>query len=309
MFDWLKRRGLAAVTRVQEEEMVRWTKMLKGMSAEEIGFLIASATVLRFKLTHSGYLPAEALNLGLERDAFQMDLVPMKLTRLVKDFQHNNELGEAAAAMVWLHSVRALNDGELRYSGRLMWEELTRGFPEAHGKFKDLCLLSKGKLKEELADHLYFIPVGLEPLTRKDVPVTRTTSTKLENVETYLKKLGYDPTTYGMMVASVSLESSYGEVDTASLLALTTLALDISEAGSDLTKVLNYFSHGMAMIGVLAEFKDNGLMSEAQFQNDALAIKGVATINKEQPDWIAKILSDPIAGQERLAVSYLKYTI
>ena len=53
--------------------------------------------------------------------------------------------------------------------------------------------------------------------------------------------------------------------------------------------------------------KEKGMMNPTQWQNDANAIARVSTVDEHQEEWIEKVLSDPIAGKERLATSRVDY--
>jgi hypothetical protein len=89
----------------------------------------------------------------------------------------------------------------------------------------------------------------------------------------------------------------------ASHLAYVTLALDVREARNDFLKLMGYVSHGMALIKVLKEYKNARAMHPTQWQNDAHAIIGIITVDGQQEAWLARVLSDPVAGKERLATS------
>jgi hypothetical protein len=123
------------------------------------------------------------------------------------------------------------------------------------------------------------------------------------DVVKHLRIMGYDPTPYGIGVALVSLQSGYNEVEVASHIAHVTLARDVRESGDDFVKLIGYRSHGMALLKVLKEYKDARAMHPTQWQNDAHAIMGIITVDSEQEAWLAKVLSDPVAGKQRLATS------
>lgn len=126
-------------------------------------------------------------------------------------------------------------------------------------------------------------------------------------VEVHLKNMGYDLTPYGAGVALLELESGYNAVETASHISLTTLAFDVREAGTDIEKLMQFVPHAMTLLEVLKSYKDKGMMNLTQWQNDANAIARVSTVDEHQEEWIEKVLSDPIAGKERLATSRVDY--
>lgn len=130
---------------------------------------------------------------------------------------------------------------------------------------------------------------------------------ELKQVEVNLKQLGYDPTFYGLGVAQLSLESGYSPAETASHLALVTLAMDANEAGNDIERLIALVPHARAMIDVLTELKNADLIREDIFKNDGRAILGVVIVEKDQPAWVERVLSDPVIAKERVATSRINY--
>jgi hypothetical protein len=159
---WLKRKVLAASSKSQEKELRAQIQRLKGMSNDEIGFLVAGSAILRLNLTSGGVLPPEALDLSMPRDEFKMDMIPIKLGSLIRQFQKMGQPTDAAFAMTWLHSTRALCNLDIRVFGRELWAEMSRGFPYAQEKIGDMEKLL-GKTITISEEELKFVPVGLEP--------------------------------------------------------------------------------------------------------------------------------------------------
>lgn len=126
-------------------------------------------------------------------------------------------------------------------------------------------------------------------------------SFSIQGVEKHLQAMGYTLLQHGAGVALLELKSGYSEVDIASHIALTTLALDVRESGSDIMKLTDLHSHGMTVLQVLKSYKDRGAMNPTQWQNDSNAVFNIITVNERQKEWVAKVLSDPVAGKERLA--------
>ena len=148
----------------------------------------------------------------------------------------------------------------------------------------------------------------ISPLTQEveneDSSISENT---LPEVEKFLIDLGYDLTPYGAAVALAEVVSGYSCLETASHLALTTLALDAQEAGLDIQIHLKLATHGRAIIDVLNRLRASNPMREMQFKNDVRAIMGVSIVDKGQRNWIEKVLSDPISGKERLAHSRINW--
>lgn len=126
-------------------------------------------------------------------------------------------------------------------------------------------------------------------------------------VAEHLRIMGYNMTPYGTKVALLEVQNGYSPVEVASHLALTTMALDIKSGDQGIERLMRIHSHGAALLEVLKEYRDNKMMRDAMWQNDAKAVFHIATVDQHQLEWIDKVLSDPIAGKERLANSRIKY--
>ncbi|HSH97390.1 MAG: hypothetical protein ACAH07_08485 [Methylophilaceae bacterium] len=132
-------------------------------------------------------------------------------------------------------------------------------------------------------------------------------SIPIDEVASHLEVMGYELTAYGAGVALLEIESGYNVVEAASHIAFTTMALDIREAGDDIAKIISFLPHREALLKILKEYKDKGMMNPTQWENDAAAIFHISNVDQHQIPWIQKILSDPIAGKQRLAVSRVQY--
>ena len=130
----------------------------------------------------------------------------------------------------------------------------------------------------------------------------------LERVENIVRHLGYDLLPYGIGVAKLELESGYREMEIASHIALTTLALDIRESGNDIERFGALALHGKSICRVLNEANKNKMMNPNQWQSDVNAVVKISIPSEEQLQWIDKVLSDPIAGKQRLAKSQIDYS-
>ncbi|MFK5894349.1 MAG: hypothetical protein QM504_14095 [Pseudomonadota bacterium] len=133
-------------------------------------------------------------------------------------------------------------------------------------------------------------------------------NTSINSIVNHLKVMGYDIAPYGSGVALLEIESGYNDVETASHIALTTMALDITESEQGITKLMSFMPHAHALLKVLKDYKDKKMINPTQWQNDTNAIFRISTVDEYQKEWIQKILSDPIAGKERLAISRINYT-
>lgn len=159
--NWLKRKIQLSSVKAAQEDLERFMLSLRGASNGELGMLIAIATIIRLRLTQSGSLPRYALALPTLSDGTEM--IQLHLANIVREFQKMGQPSDAAGAMIWLHSMRALAFPEVRYLGRQMWKELQRGFPYAPGALNDIEALTGKELPAEAWDACTFIPEDLFP--------------------------------------------------------------------------------------------------------------------------------------------------
>ena len=123
---WFKRKLYNIGYKAGYKDFERILLILRGFSKYEIAVLLINATLIRLRLEVTGVLPAGILDLKLPEVTHDYCLISLNL--VVKQLQKDNELEDAAAAMIWLHSLRAQTYIELRIMGREMWKELSRGF-------------------------------------------------------------------------------------------------------------------------------------------------------------------------------------
>ena len=163
MFGWVKKKVLQAGTDAAKNEIVRFIAGLKGASDQELGMMIAIATIIRVNFTKMGRIPPEALDFGIRRDNntdYKCEVCAVYLVNAIKQFQSIGQQSDAAGTMIWLHSVRSLNDPEIRLLGREMWKELDRGFPYAFEALEYVREMT-GKPLPDIEDELRFTPRGL----------------------------------------------------------------------------------------------------------------------------------------------------
>ena len=130
---------------------------------------------------------------------------------------------------------------------------------------------------------------------------------ELDIISHHLKNMGYELLPYGAVVALAEMESGYNSVEAASHIALTTMALDVKQAGDNIMALMAFIPHAKALLEILKEYKDKNMMNLTLWENDARAVYYIITVDENQIEWIEKILSDPIAGKERLATSRIDY--
>ena len=126
------------------------------MDSSAIAMLVAMATHMRHNLArHKGYdLLDPIVLMGVTPEAV------LELSRLTTEYQKAEERSDAAAMMVWVHTLRAAARPELRMKGREMWGLLKRGFPHVSESDRLIETLTGKTL--ELAGYDQ-VPMGLTP--------------------------------------------------------------------------------------------------------------------------------------------------
>ncbi|MBL8578351.1 MAG: hypothetical protein JNK47_14095 [Mesorhizobium sp.] len=149
---------------------------------------------------------------------------------------------------------------------------------------------------------------GLESAPPKsDAGGLTSTTEDLEVVDKVMRHLGYDMTQYGVGAALLSLESGYSHSETAMNLALVSFARDCKAAGTDILRLAALAAHASAMMKILAEYRDAGVLRDDLFKNDMRALMKVAVVDQDQSTWIERVLSDPVAAGDIVATSRINY--
>ena len=162
MFGWLKAKAQKKINDSMRDDLSRFLLSLQGSTSEELATLLVIATTIRLKLLQAGTISESALDLSQYKGTFEEDMAALKINRLISGFQKAGQPSDAAGAMVWLHSVRALQTPELRLLGRQMWKELTRGLAHLDETAFELSMISPN-IPDDVALEATFVPVGLEP--------------------------------------------------------------------------------------------------------------------------------------------------
>lgn len=159
---WLKRRLQLAAIRGGRADLDRFLASLRGMADDEIASLVAMAAISRIVMRRHNHLPDWSLAIVPAHRQPEQARIQWKVSGAIRDMQSQGMTPEAAAAMVWLHSLRALTTPELRFLGREMWLELQRGFPGATIALAHLMAIGKA-IPDEAWLHCRFIPPDLAP--------------------------------------------------------------------------------------------------------------------------------------------------
>jgi len=165
--NWFKSQRSIHLASVRDgtADLERFLVALKGMSDQELGMVVAMAAILRMELRPQGLFPDEALDIASTLPKSERKAVRSGMSGLALNLQKKND-PSAGAAMVWLHTLRALQFPELRLLGRQMWGELQRGFPHVFAAFHFMEDTVGQPLPLGALQASQFIPVGLEPFER-----------------------------------------------------------------------------------------------------------------------------------------------
>jgi hypothetical protein len=137
-----RREWLARSRPVHERDLNKTITLIRGMDPAEIGLVLAVAADARNGKTTLN----DAL---LDLYALEGQIGAMwsfVMSRRIQEFQRQNHYLDAAAWTIWLHTVRAAEDRQLRYLAKQMWSELERGFPYVEDCAREYEAAGKGTL-------------------------------------------------------------------------------------------------------------------------------------------------------------------
>lgn len=165
MFGFFKNKAHDLTISSMKSDMSRFIEMLKGMDDTALGALIVGATWVRKNLEQHGQIPENVLTLGPVMDTLKCNMASLEISKAIKNHQQQGNNHLASFMMVWMHSLRSLSALELVPLGKVMWNELERGFPHTKTGFETVKLLSISlglDISENVLDECNFIPAGLE---------------------------------------------------------------------------------------------------------------------------------------------------
>ncbi|TIQ46746.1 hypothetical protein [Mesorhizobium sp.] len=122
---WLSGKVQKWATNTQARELQEFVARLAAMDGEEVGMVLATAT-------HHRHHAADRFGWDLMEPTLAEMRNPMlavQIGQIIKTLQKEGRPELAAGYFVWLHTVRAANNPDLRQLGRDMWRELGRAMP------------------------------------------------------------------------------------------------------------------------------------------------------------------------------------
>lgn len=135
-----KRIFIGFADRIRAKELESFMEVLTSADADEIAFTLCCAMDLRNEiLDKSDHDLMDPAVIGQ-----QDPLVLISLSQTAVNLQKKGDLGKisAAAYMVWIHTLRAMETPRIRNRAREMWRELSLGFKykkEGAQTFEDIC--------------------------------------------------------------------------------------------------------------------------------------------------------------------------
>jgi hypothetical protein len=165
MFGWLKRRIQLASLQAATEDIDRIIASLQGMTASEVGMLVALATFIRVNLKSEGIDLQVLLSGDSPPKSDAEHTAILQLHRLIRTFQSQGQMSDAAALMLWQHSLRiATLYPELRNKGRVLWHEAQRGFSSVEGALDDIGELTGREIPIEAYISYRFVPYAFRSI-------------------------------------------------------------------------------------------------------------------------------------------------
>lgn len=153
---WLANKFSSWAVKTQKAELEAFINNLKGLDSHEISSIVALATDGRHKLEEMygwDFLDPVLLEAS---DPY----VTMKINQLIRQMQKQGDTVDAAALMVWLHTLRSATTLELRMLGRELWRQLERGFATCVDTAADMSEVIGTPLNTEGYNQF---PAGLTP--------------------------------------------------------------------------------------------------------------------------------------------------
>jgi len=154
-----------------EEEIQQFINGLRSMSNEDIGIILAVATVVRVNLEDQNHLP---MGIYSNCELPPPQVLTNKMVDMAKVARHFDRLGQttdAVATVAVLNTLRCLNAGELRPLGRGIWTELVRGIPDVEKALLEGEQNKGEPFPKRVWSEYTMIPAGLEPCGMAQKPI------------------------------------------------------------------------------------------------------------------------------------------
>jgi hypothetical protein len=138
--NWFKRRTQIKIANAAEEDIRRIISVLKGMSFEERGAIVAFSTMVRLQLEANGIMSKGIFDTLEPQKSQEYGAAVHALADGIRTCQSNGDEHVAGGFMTWHQSLRAIGIPEITYLGQEMWREIKQGFPYAESQWQSLSM-------------------------------------------------------------------------------------------------------------------------------------------------------------------------
>jgi hypothetical protein len=161
VFDWLLNKAVKRSAENKVKELQSYLNILKDIPSSDRGFIVVLATVTRLQMQENGMLPNNLFDgpAGVKNEnSYERANVALKLSQMVEYLQGENRVQDAAAVMIWTHSVRGLVTPEMVPLVKKMWVELSKGFVYVNDGITQFEELKGESLSVTDSSHFNFVP-------------------------------------------------------------------------------------------------------------------------------------------------------
>ena len=134
--DWFLGKVRPRALESSTKEVKAFVDGLKAMNDEDIGTVIAVATLIRINFETHGVIPDDVFEDGHLPTVESLGGYQLAINKVARKFRKMDLGTDAMGAMIWSYTLRCLNVPELRSLGLEMWTELKRGFPQGEKAMK-----------------------------------------------------------------------------------------------------------------------------------------------------------------------------
>ena len=136
MKDWFLGKVRPRALESSTKEVKAFVDGLKAMNDEDIGTVIAVATLIRINFETHGVIPDDVFEDGPLPTVETLGGYQLAINKVARKFRKMDLGTDAMGAMIWSYTLRCLNVPELRSLGLEIWTELKRGFPNVEEALK-----------------------------------------------------------------------------------------------------------------------------------------------------------------------------
>ena len=110
-----------------KKELLPFLQKLRDGDDDDVGMVVAIATIIRMQILRKSDLLQEVLDSGYSAPPGKLSDILLNLSSLAKDLQKDGRTHDLTGVAVWLHTLRCFAHPEFQDYGRAMWAEMSRG--------------------------------------------------------------------------------------------------------------------------------------------------------------------------------------